>query len=166
MSRFTARESQKSPISTAADGPTMLERVGLPRRRVLLSTTSSWKRVALWIISVAAAKQMLSWLQPPRALATSSDTMGRIRFPALDNRLSLTELSMRMSDRRLSRTTAPKRSQSSPSRAMMASRFIAGLPILLQWRQSAASLCRRPKAYWWPPDGPAGPRANRRSRRC
>ena len=60
--------------------------VGLPRRVVAPSTTSSWSSVALWIISAAAAKRTESPLIPPQAPADRSESIGRISFPPCDSR--------------------------------------------------------------------------------
>ena len=60
--------------------------VGFPRRVAAPSTTSSCSRVALWIISAAAAKRTVSPLIPPQAPADSSVNIGRINFPPCDSR--------------------------------------------------------------------------------
>jgi hypothetical protein len=49
------RLNRKSPTSTLAGLPQIMLAVRLPRRRPEPSTTSSWRRVAVWINSTAAA---------------------------------------------------------------------------------------------------------------
>ena len=60
---WNAREYKKSPTSTLAGLPKLSLAVGLPRRRVDSSTTSSWSKVAVWMNSTTAARLYLwcSW---------------------------------------------------------------------------------------------------------
>jgi hypothetical protein len=53
---WKARLNRKSPTSTGALLPQTALAVGVPRRRSLASTTSSWSSVAVWMNSTAAAK--------------------------------------------------------------------------------------------------------------
>ena len=60
--RRAQRANRKSPTRTEAGLPQMMLAVRRPRRRPELSTTSSWRSVAVWMNSTAAAS--LCWRLP------------------------------------------------------------------------------------------------------
>ena len=91
------RTSQKSPISTAAGLLSIEATVGMPRRSVAPSTTSSCRRVALCISSAAAAKRMESSLTWPQACPTRRASTGRIIFPPFSRKERLVPSSREIS---------------------------------------------------------------------
>mmetsp|Transcript_31148 Transcript_31148/g.98875 ORF Transcript_31148/g.98875 Transcript_31148/m.98875 type:complete len:203 (-) Transcript_31148:282-890(-) len=80
-SDMDARASKKSPARIAILLPNTRLTLGSPRRVSALSMTSSWKRLAVWIISVISARRRCRSSMPPQAAATSSTIVGRIFLP-------------------------------------------------------------------------------------
>ena len=73
--------ARASPAFNARPTPNSAGSVGLPRRRWLPSTMSSWTRNALWSSSIATATGTTSASRPPKARHAATLSAGRSAFP-------------------------------------------------------------------------------------